>query len=57
MSIDLRHKFHKDDKITMLEKDINNYAKPIVVNYITENNYYEVSVMAMGMGNKIFNKG
>ena len=26
MSIDLRHKYHKDDKITMLEKDINNYA-------------------------------
>lgn len=55
MSIDLRHKFHKDDKITMLDNHINHNQKPIVAEYITENNYYELVVDGMELEGKTFN--
>ncbi len=42
MSIDLRHKYKSDDKITMLNKQINEYNSPFVVPYVTINNYYEI---------------
>lgn len=53
MSIDLRHKFRKDDKITMLNKNINEYNHPIVVPYITENNYYEIPVSHFKINDKM----
>ena len=53
MSIDLRHKYKKDDKITMLNKHINEYNHPIVVPYITENNYYEIPVSHFEVNNKM----
>jgi len=57
MSIDLRHRLHKDDKITMLDRNIwdNPYPNPLVVPYITENNYYEIKVEGIGISKSKFN--
>ena len=52
MSIDLRHKYHKDDKITMLDNHINHNQVPIVAEYVTENNYYELIVDGMELEGK-----
>lgn len=57
MSIDLRHRYKRDDKISMLDKKINRYSKPLTVPYITENNYYEVIVEKMALNGHYINKG
>lgn len=57
MSIDLRNKFNNDEKITMLDSDINKYPNPIKIPFITENNYYEVIVIGMALNGEEFNKG
>lgn len=49
MSVDLRHRYHKDDKISMLDQDRRNLPINITVDYITENNYYEIKVGGMGI--------
>ena len=56
MSIDLRHKFKKDNKITMLNKHINSYNNPLIVPYITRNNYYEIKIDKFEIDGEIFNK-
>jgi hypothetical protein len=53
MSIDLRHRIKQDDKITMLNKDINEFNNPIRIPYITENNYYEIPVSHFELNNKL----
>ena len=42
MSIDLRKKFQKDNKIAMLNKNLNEMNKPIVVKYNDIESYYEI---------------
>lgn len=44
MSVDLRHKNKKDDKIRMLNKNIKDYKTPLVVPYSSDSSYYEVGV-------------
>lgn len=44
MSVDMRHRDKKDDKIVMLNKGINEYTDHISVPYSDDNNYYEVEV-------------
>lgn len=56
MSMDLRDKFKKDDKISMLDKQINQYTDPIIIPYKTENNYYELEVENFEMEERVFNK-
>lgn len=56
MSIDLRHKLIKDDKITMLQKGISDYGEHIDIPYITENNYYEIIMDRLEMNGEFFNK-
>lgn len=55
MSIDLRNKFHKDDKITMMTTNIENLHKPIVFKYNTSESYYEIPVNHFQVGNRIVN--
>ena len=54
MSIDLRNKYKKDDKITMLNKHINKYHEHINVPYITENNYYEIKIDKFELDGEFF---
>ena len=51
MSIDLRHKFLKDDKIVMLNKKIGEYKKPLIIDYHDDNNYYEIPVSHFELNN------
>lgn len=44
MSIDLRHKHKKDDKIMMLNKHVKDYKNPLIVPYSDDSSYYEVTV-------------
>lgn len=51
MSIDLRHKYKPDDKIRMLNKDINEYQKPLIIQYDSSNMYYEIPMYGFALGN------
>lgn len=51
MSIDLRRRDRPDDKIVMLNKNINAYNNPIVVPYTTNNNYFEVLAVSFEVDN------
>jgi hypothetical protein len=50
MSVDLRHKFKKDDKITMMATDVKNLSKPIEFLYNSEESYYEITVNHFKVG-------
>ena len=51
MSIDLRKKYETDDKIRMLNKDISEYSKPLIVPYDNSNMYYEIPLYGFSLGN------
>lgn len=51
MSIDLRNRYGVDDKIRMLNKDISEYAKPLIVPYDNSNMYYEIPLYGFSLGN------
>ena len=55
MSIDLRHRYKPDDKIRMLNKDINEYQKPLIIGYDASNMYYEIPLYGFSLGNDIVN--
>jgi len=50
MSVDLRNKNRPDDKITMLNKKINEYKNPLVVRYSNDSNYYEITSSRFSIG-------
>jgi hypothetical protein len=51
MSIDLRKRYEPDDKIRMLNKDISEYSKPLIVPYDNSNMYYEIPLYGFSLGN------
>ena len=51
MSIDLRKKYERDDKIRMLNKNISEYSKPLIVPYDNSNMYYEIPLYGFSLGN------
>ena len=51
MSIDLRKRYEQDDKIRMLNKDISEYSKPLIVPYDNSNMYYEIPLYGFSLGN------
>ena len=51
MSIDLRKKYENDDKIRMLNKNISEYSKPLIVPYDNSNMYYEIPLYGFSLGN------
>jgi hypothetical protein len=51
MSIDLRNRYGVDDKIRMLNKDISEYSKPLVIPYDNSNMYYEIPLYGFSLGN------
>lgn len=51
MSIDLRKRFEPDDKIRMLNKDISEYQKPLIVPYDNSNMYFEIPLYGFSLGN------
>ena len=55
MSIDLRKKYEKDDKIRMLNKQINEYQKPLIIPYDSSNMYYEIPLYSFSLGNDKIN--
>ena len=56
MSVDLRNKDKPDDKIIMLNKNINEYENPLIVRYDSSSGYYEVTVSHFSLfkGGKTF---
>ena len=55
MSIDLRKRFEPDDKIRMLNKDISEYQKPLIVPYDNSNMYFEIPLYGFSLGNDRIN--
>ena len=53
MSVDLRNKHHKDEKITMMTTSVSNLHKPIIFKYNTRESYYEIPINHFIVGNRL----
>ncbi len=52
MSVDLRKRFEKDEKLHILNKRLAEYKNPLIIDYDDSDTYYELPVSHFKVGNK-----